>query len=271
MLINNKSRDECDSVLNNQSDSLGATNHANQVSKFVILNIDKSTLEYKNNKNLILKQASIDRNRYKLSLSNNNINRSIIREAQHNFEKHLNDINQLKKELEEKRFISPSDICDNLNNMKHSTATHTVPKIEAFHAKGSEQAANDYHVVCCPEKAEGIDKNGSSRANFANILRPSNRFASPNAHENHFHGISLHESPKNTTNAKSIPCIVIQGNASDLNNKTLHGVVERAGSLTGKLLCSPHSPFPPFTSMKMFFPSSQQKSFFFYFAKCRII
>jgi hypothetical protein len=295
-LINNKSsaqsRDECDSVLNNQSDSLGATNHENQVSKYVILNIDKSTLEYKNNKNLILKQASIERNRFeshgKLLLNNNNINRSMIHETHHNFEKHLNDINQLKKELQEKRFISPSDMCDNLN----SSVPHAVPKIEAFHVKGTgqlsiDQAANDYRVVYGAkagqplkslEKAEGIDKNGSSRASLAamrtNILRqkrnPSNRFASSNGHaanENHFHGISLHESPKNTTNAKSVPCIVIQGNASDLNNKTFNGAAERAGSLSGKLLCSSLA-FISFTSppssIKMF---QKQESFGLYCVK----
>lgn len=215
MLINNQSsRDEVDSVLNNQSDSLGASHHVNQVSQYVILNIDKSTLEYKNNKNLILKQ----------SLNNNNINR----ESHHNFEKHLNDINQLRKELQEKRFISPVGMCENLNNnMKHSSVPLTVPKIETFHVKGTEQLSNE-RVVCSLDKAEAMR---------ANILRPKrsqhpNRFASV-ANENHFHGISLHESPKTATNAKSIPCIVIQGNASDLNNKTLNGP-----GLTGKLWCA---------------------------------
>jgi hypothetical protein len=306
-LINNKSsslsRDdkvpnESDSVLNNnKSESHSLTNqenhhplngslcrnNQNEVSKYVILNFDKNTLEYKNNKNLILKQTSIELNRYdsnnKHSMNNNNINRSITRENHHNFEKHLNDINQLKKELQEKRFIvkNTPEICDNLNNIKLLKPNDGVcqsmgslsPKIEAFHVKGTgqltiDQAPNDLKAFCSQkgnehlkafEKTEGrpleaFDKNCSpnTRTNLAaiktNILRqkrsPTNRFVSSNGfatNENHFHGTSLHESPKNTTNAKSIPCIVIQGNASDLNNKTFNGVVERRGNSSGKLLC----------------------------------
>lgn len=193
MLINNQSsRDESDSVLNNQSDSLGASHHVNQVSQYVILNIDKSTLEYKNNKNLILKH--------------NNLHR----EAHHNFEKHLNDINQLRKELQEKRFISPVGMCENLNNNNNNVKPLSVPKIETFHV------SNDR------DKAEAM------RANILRAKRIS---------DNHFHGLSLHESPKPATNVKSIPCIVIQGNASDLNNKTFN-----VAGLTGKLLCARSPP-----------------------------
>lgn len=90
-------------------------NNQNGVSKSVILNYDKNTLEYKNNKNLILnRHQNISNNKGDIN-GNNTTTTNNYNSPSHNgyannhhqiYEKHLNGINQLKNELQStKRFI----------------------------------------------------------------------------------------------------------------------------------------------------------------------
>ena len=108
-------------------------NNHNTVSKSVILNLDKSTLEYKNNKNLILNQHQnkVDINGNNNTIANNNNynnNNNNNNNNNHNnnnniYEKHLNgSINQLKMGLNGKHFIlNGTESCDNKNVKFHIT------------------------------------------------------------------------------------------------------------------------------------------------------
>jgi len=94
---NNKMYHHINGGNNNNNNNNLLCNNQNAVSKSVIRNYDKSTLDYKNNKNLILNQHQ-----------NNNNNHKIDMNGYHQqYEKHLNGINQLHRNerLHNKRFI----------------------------------------------------------------------------------------------------------------------------------------------------------------------
>jgi hypothetical protein len=136
-LNNSNSNNINNSILNNKSDFNGVTNNKiyhhingnnnnnnnneNAVSKAVILGFDKNKLDYKNNKNLILNQQQnkVDINGNN-SLTNNNYNRTSDYEHHQMYEKHLNGINQLKKEIHMKRFIITNGVNDNIINLRNT-------------------------------------------------------------------------------------------------------------------------------------------------------
>lgn len=97
---------------NNNNNNVLCNNNQNGVSKSVILNYDKNTLEYKNNKNLILNQQQnkVDTTSTTTNNFNNGTNHHSspngfannnhhLRHNHQIYEKHLNGINQLKNEL----------------------------------------------------------------------------------------------------------------------------------------------------------------------------
>lgn len=110
----------------NNSNNLNGTlcvNNQNGVSKSVIINIDKNTLDYKNNKNLILNQQQnkVDINGNNTTTNNNNHQNNYHHANHHQiYEKHLNGINQLKKNgLPTKRFIITNGGVENCDNQKN--------------------------------------------------------------------------------------------------------------------------------------------------------
>lgn len=86
-------------------------NNQNSIAKSVILGYDKNTLDYKNNKNMILNRhknkADINGNN---TMTNNNYNQSNAYASQQIYEKHLNSINHLKSGLHAKHFIIANEI-----------------------------------------------------------------------------------------------------------------------------------------------------------------
>jgi hypothetical protein len=97
-------------------------NNQNSIAKSVILGYDKNTLDYKNNKNMILNRhknkADINGNN---TLTNNNYNQSNAYASQQIYEKHLNSINHLKSGLHAKHFIIANEI-ENFDTKKfHQT------------------------------------------------------------------------------------------------------------------------------------------------------
>jgi hypothetical protein len=94
----------------------------------VILGYDKNTLDYKNNKNMILNRhknkADINGNN---TLTNNNYNQSNAYASQQIYEKHLNSINHLKSGLHAKNFIIANEI-ENFDTKKTVKFHHAKPQ-----------------------------------------------------------------------------------------------------------------------------------------------
>lgn len=108
------------SILNNKSELNSVSNklhhdykNQNGVAKSVIIGFDKNTLDYKNNKNLILnqKQNKVDINGNS-TMTNNYYNQS-------NNQKNLNGVKPTKSEVHSKRFIITNCVenCDKLRNV----------------------------------------------------------------------------------------------------------------------------------------------------------
>lgn len=148
IVTNNKIYHHLNHHITNNNNVLCNNNNQNGVSKSVILNYDKNTLEYKNNKNLILNQHQ---NINKVDVNGNNTTTHNNGYANNHqiYEKHLNGINQLKNELQStKRFIITStgtpngtDNCENnqkshkyhiniAKNRQHNGTSITQPSID---------------------------------------------------------------------------------------------------------------------------------------------
>lgn len=123
-------------------------NNQNSIAKSVILGYDKNTLDYKNNKNMILNRhknkADINGNN---TLTNNNYNQSNAYASQQIYEKHLNSINHLKSGLHAKHFIIANEIehFDTKKNVKFQLAKpqNGVDSVEHLNNIGNGNVTKD--------------------------------------------------------------------------------------------------------------------------------
>lgn len=227
----------------------------------------KNNLNFKNNKNLIYSQN--------LSKSDMKYLRDDETAANKDFdtlescENKLNGINQLKSVFHAKRFIM-TNVADLLNfKLKIAKQDDCIepsdPKSDDKPLSAFESAPNN--LIC--QKLDGhskpisiehtkrFTKNHSphsvneSSSDFSPTIKINyasrqfsgltNGYVTSNSHaknENNFHDGSSHERTENATNEKSIPNIVINGNATDLNDKMVNGAANQAKSSIGKLLLS---------------------------------
>lgn len=124
----------------NSNNNVLCNNNQNGVSKSVILNYDKNTLEYKNNKNLILnrhQQSKVDTSSTAANNFNNGTNHHSSSNGftnnnhlHHNhqiYEKHLNGINQLKNELlHSKKHYITNGVENCVDNHQRSNKFHVA-------------------------------------------------------------------------------------------------------------------------------------------------
>lgn len=119
-------------------------NNQNSIAKSVILGFDKNTLDYKNNKNMILNRhknkADINGNN---TLTNNNYNQSSAYASQQIYEKHLNSINHLNSGLHAKRFIISNEIENFETKKKFQKPQNDVVQQEHVQTNGNGNATKD--------------------------------------------------------------------------------------------------------------------------------
>lgn len=241
-------------ILHHVNGNLYATDQK-AISKSVLLCFGKDTLEQKNKKNMLL-----NHNQNKV-----NVNRFNDFEKTQNNEKHLNGVNHLIED----RFIIKDDAvnCDAFKSIKlqcapgaESVALPAVTPSEPLRqtnghvVNGEASNSDEVNGFNCNvhklngqmkshEKAQSNVRNESTtdlstiKINYVpRQIRPLNGCVGSKgltANENFSHAISLHDNPKNVTNRKSIPNIIINGSPTDLSDKTISGVLE--SGLMGEL------------------------------------
>lgn len=212
-------------------------NNQNSIAKSVILGFDKNTLDYKNNKNMILNRhknkADINGNN---TLTNNNYNQSSAYASQQIYEKHLNSINHLKSGLHAKRFIITNEIenFDTKKNVKFQLVKpqNAVELQEHLHTNGNgnvtkEKAPNVLEIIPSNvnihkvnEHLNGFYMNGHNNNNVKNGNGIESTAAQNlksaeshlKSHEKTRNGFVRNCSHNNTTNGRSNECSTIKIN-----------------------------------------------------------
>lgn len=204
-------------INNGNNNNILCNNNQNGVSKSVILNYDKNTLEYKNNKNLILnrQQKKVDTTTTATNNFNNGTNHHSSQNGfannhlHHNHQiygKHLNGINQLKNEL--------------LHSKKHYI-TNGVEKCVDNHQKSNKfSIAKNHH--------NGIDETDNHHL----LHTTTNGILSKNHHHSrslHQHIVGANKDNGNSNALENIPTNVnihkVNGQLNGLLNSNEHLVV----------------------------------------------
>jgi hypothetical protein len=237
---------------NHNSNNVGplfCNNHQqNGVSKSsVILNYDKNTLEYKNNKNLILNQQ---KNKVDASTNNNhhhnsstttattqhyNNHQQHFRNHHHNsstnnhnhqiYEKNLNGINQLKNELlntKSKRYIT-------------TTTTGVENCVDSHHQK-----SNKFHIA--KNHHNGIDETDNHLLHTNGLLSKSGLQHRNLLHNHHHHRQTNHQLQHNIDDVDNSGSNVLENIPTNVN---IHKV---NGHLNGLLNSTVQSPSPQTTT-----------------------
>lgn len=214
----------------------------------------KSNLNFENNKNMIynqnLNKADAKANKF---MSDEDSGESPTTDALDGCELKLIGINQLKSIFHAKRFIMTNvvDKWDSLLQLKLKKARQddcTVVNDTLSDDKPADSSDCQPPVAQAkppPECNERLPKSGARLASenhcrTAKINYVPRQFCgltSFNSHArsgNNFHDSSLHEKEETSTNKKGIPNIIINGSASDFNDKLANVELQQNRVIVGK-------------------------------------
>jgi hypothetical protein len=181
-------------------------NNQNSIAKSVILGFDKNTLDYKNNKNMILNRHKNNGNN---TLTNNNYNQSSAYASQQIYEKHLNSVNHLKSV---KHFIITNEI-ENFDTKKNV-------KFQLVKPQNGVETQQEHHHHLHTNGNGNVTKDKAP--NVLEIIPTNVNIHKVNGHLNGFY-MSGHNNMKNGT--ESTVAAAPNLKSAESHSKTRNGFV----------------------------------------------